>query len=361
MGARGLIDERGSPELVVVAWVNDHALSAGALLALACDPIYMTPEAVIGAAMPVQGRRRAGRAVRAGRERARQADVARCAPSSARWRRSTGAAALAEAMVDREWSCAGQVDGVPQLMTQLEYDDARMRGDALELVRTIVPSGDLSLSLSGRRRSSWGWPTAWRGRWPRCWTGSARPARRVETRSSERCSRCSPALSGLARRRPARRLDRDQDARLRLRRHRRPDCSLCSCSAATSSAWPTCPHRRRLRRHRAGRRRDLRRARHAVVRAGGRRDVGRRAVPRAGRPELRLQQPARPRAGRRRGLPAVARMFVALVGAWGLSRVLPRAPIVRGLITAPSAAPDAVPVYDASPGARISIRYAKRR
>jgi len=57
--------------------------------------------------------------------------------------------ALAEAMVDREVGVREvKVDGVPQLMTQTEYDDARARGETLELVRTIVPQGEL-LSLSG--------------------------------------------------------------------------------------------------------------------------------------------------------------------------------------------------------------------
>jgi membrane-bound serine protease (ClpP class) len=48
------IDRARSEKLSVVALVDKHALSAGALLALTCDSIYMTPGSTIGAAMPIQ-------------------------------------------------------------------------------------------------------------------------------------------------------------------------------------------------------------------------------------------------------------------------------------------------------------------
>ena len=49
---------RGRPRFPVYAFVNRHAYSAGALIALATDRIYMRPGSVMGAATPSWGRGR---------------------------------------------------------------------------------------------------------------------------------------------------------------------------------------------------------------------------------------------------------------------------------------------------------------
>ncbi|MEE8424352.1 MAG: S49 family peptidase [Elusimicrobiota bacterium] len=43
------------PKIPVIAWVEDKAWSAGALISLACDKIYMAKSSSIGSAMPVTG------------------------------------------------------------------------------------------------------------------------------------------------------------------------------------------------------------------------------------------------------------------------------------------------------------------
>jgi membrane-bound serine protease (ClpP class) len=146
-----LIDDRGSPELVVVAWVNDHALSAGVLLALACDEIYMSTESVIGAAMPVQ-QTPTGLAsvpeddgVREKLMSALRADFRAMAEKGGR------PGDLAEAMIDSEIEIREvEIDGARKIVTGLEYDDARERGDEVVMLRTLVARGELLTLTSSR-------------------------------------------------------------------------------------------------------------------------------------------------------------------------------------------------------------------
>ncbi|MGH7517126.1 MAG: NfeD family protein [Gemmatimonadales bacterium] len=53
--AQRIVDAVRSAELPVYAYVNPRALSAGALVALAADSIFMRPGAILGAATPVDG------------------------------------------------------------------------------------------------------------------------------------------------------------------------------------------------------------------------------------------------------------------------------------------------------------------
>jgi membrane-bound serine protease (ClpP class) len=53
--AQRIVDAVRSADLPVYAFVNPRALSAGALIALAADSIFMRPGAVLGAATPVDG------------------------------------------------------------------------------------------------------------------------------------------------------------------------------------------------------------------------------------------------------------------------------------------------------------------
>jgi membrane-bound serine protease (ClpP class) len=135
-------------DLIVVAWVHDHALSAGVLVALACDQIFMTPQAVIGAAMPVtlapggiaplpeEGGVRE-KLVSAMRTEFRAMAEAHGRPG-----------ALAEAMVDEDMEIREvEVGGARRLVTGKEYDDLRERGEPVVLLRTVVARGEL-LTLS---------------------------------------------------------------------------------------------------------------------------------------------------------------------------------------------------------------------
>lgn len=144
----GQLDEAAKSGVQVTAWVHDAAFSAGSLLALACDPLYMAPQGAIGAAAPVTLGPGGITEIPDATVRAKM--VAALRSSFRGWAEAHGRPpALAEAMVDRDVGVREvKVDGVPRLMTQTEYDDARQRGEPLELVRTIVPPGEL-LSLSG--------------------------------------------------------------------------------------------------------------------------------------------------------------------------------------------------------------------
>src|SRR5690606_39005948 len=53
--AQQIVDAIKVSEVPVFAFVNPRAFSAGAMIALATDGIYMAPGAVLGAATPVTG------------------------------------------------------------------------------------------------------------------------------------------------------------------------------------------------------------------------------------------------------------------------------------------------------------------
>ncbi|HET8622237.1 MAG TPA: ATP-dependent Clp protease proteolytic subunit, partial [Gemmatimonadales bacterium] len=53
--AQRIVDAVRGADVPVYAFVNPRALSAGALIALAADSIFMRPGAILGAATPVDG------------------------------------------------------------------------------------------------------------------------------------------------------------------------------------------------------------------------------------------------------------------------------------------------------------------
>ena len=53
--AERIIGALGRASVPVYGFVNTHAYSAGAMIALATDRVYMMPGAVMGAATPVDG------------------------------------------------------------------------------------------------------------------------------------------------------------------------------------------------------------------------------------------------------------------------------------------------------------------
>jgi membrane-bound serine protease (ClpP class) len=131
-----------------VAWVHDRALSAGSLLALACERVYMRSHATIGSALPVQ-------IGPGGLMPASEDEAVREKLSSALRGEFRGVAEkrgrsglLAEAMVDPEIEVLEiRVDGGLRLVSAQEYDDLGRRPageqESFEFVRTVVEKGEL--------------------------------------------------------------------------------------------------------------------------------------------------------------------------------------------------------------------------
>jgi len=141
---------RASDEgLLTITWVNDQALSAGALIAMACDRIYMRARATIGSAtaitvgpmgvMPVS----------------EDEAVLEKFNSSFRsqfrgWAEEHGrSGVIAEAMVDAEIAVRQvRVDGELRIVSDKGRDDLISSGEKFQLIRTVVQRGEL-LNLTG--------------------------------------------------------------------------------------------------------------------------------------------------------------------------------------------------------------------
>jgi membrane-bound serine protease (ClpP class) len=143
--ANALLDASSSG-VGTVAWVHDRALSAGALVALACERVYMRSHATLGSALPVQigpgGLLPVSddEAVREKLSSALRGEFRGVAEKRGR------AGLLAEAMVDPEIEVL-EVRLVPggelELVSARELDDLRQRGQQPEFVRTVVERGEL--------------------------------------------------------------------------------------------------------------------------------------------------------------------------------------------------------------------------
>ncbi|MDP6409243.1 MAG: hypothetical protein QGI46_07695 [Planctomycetota bacterium] len=145
----GLLGAQGSAELVTVAWVNGQATSAGSLVALACERVFVTPTGTMGSAMPVTvGPGGLAAVPEQGGLREKVTSLARAefrAVAAGRGRSPR----LAEAMVDPELEVRlVRRGGEALFMNGREWDDAFERGDAIELVRTVCGRGRL-LNVTG--------------------------------------------------------------------------------------------------------------------------------------------------------------------------------------------------------------------
>src|SRR5262245_53217288 len=139
-----LLDEASKDGVRTIAWVNDHALSAGALLALACDDIYMRGTASFGAAQAI--------GLGPGGIVGVSADEVVEEKYDSTWRASFRAFAeergrspeLAEAMVDPEVEVRlVRVGGAERIVGEKEWDDLRARGEEVQLVETISSGAEL--------------------------------------------------------------------------------------------------------------------------------------------------------------------------------------------------------------------------
>ena len=139
------IDRARSEGVVVVGWVSGHALSAGALIAMVSDQLYMRTSATLGAAAVI-------RASPTGVEGLTPEDpiVAEKTLSAYRaewraWAEQRGRpGALAAAMVDPELEVLlVDVDGERRYVTAEEWDDLRERGVDVVKLETVVTRGML--------------------------------------------------------------------------------------------------------------------------------------------------------------------------------------------------------------------------
>ncbi|MBI1382292.1 MAG: hypothetical protein GC161_14535 [Planctomycetaceae bacterium] len=139
------IDRARSEGVVVVGWVSGNALSAGALIAMVSDQLYMRTSATLGAAAVI-------RMTPGGVEGLAPEDpiVAEKTLSAYRaewraWAEQRGRpGALAAAMVDPELEVLlVDVDGERRYVTGEEWDDLRERGVDAAKLETVVPRGTL--------------------------------------------------------------------------------------------------------------------------------------------------------------------------------------------------------------------------
>lgn len=144
--AQRIVDALQATSLPVYAYVNHRALSAGALIALATDGIYMRPGSVIGAATPVdgEGKKAPEKIVSAMRSEMRALAEARGLDPR-----------IAEAMVDEEIEIPGLVEK-GKLLT-LTTDEAVRVGYAtrVEDWDALLETLDLSGATSHTTEVNW--------------------------------------------------------------------------------------------------------------------------------------------------------------------------------------------------------------
>jgi membrane-bound serine protease (ClpP class) len=142
--ASKLLREAAAQGISPIAWVHDRALSAGVLVALSCDRIYMAPQASIGSAMPVRSGPQGIESLPSDEGVREKVTSALRGTFRAMAEKQGRPAALAEAMVDAD-AGAYQVKDESGLhvVTGKEWDDARASGHPPELVHTIARKGEL--------------------------------------------------------------------------------------------------------------------------------------------------------------------------------------------------------------------------
>lgn len=145
----GLIQQASRDGLLTVGWVSGQATSAGALVALACDKIYMASGSTMGSATPVGfGPQGIAPIPEEGGVREKVLSLVRAkfrAVAEAKGRPGV----LAEAMVDAEVEVREvRVGGERRFLGGTEWDDLLQKREPVELVSTIVRRGEL-LNLIG--------------------------------------------------------------------------------------------------------------------------------------------------------------------------------------------------------------------
>lgn len=132
-----------------ICWINDRALSAGALLAMACDELLMRSHATIGSATPVTIGP-TGMAPVSEDEDVKEKNYSHLRSEFRGVAERKGRPPeLAEAMIDRQIEVRlVRIDGERHIISDVEWYDRQRRGEVLEFVRTVVPEGRL-LNVAG--------------------------------------------------------------------------------------------------------------------------------------------------------------------------------------------------------------------
>jgi membrane-bound serine protease (ClpP class) len=143
--ANALLDASASG-VSTIAFVHDRALSAGALLALACERVYMRSHATIGSALPVQAGPGGLLPVAEDEEVREKLSSALRGEFRGVAEKRGRSALLAEAMVDPAIEVVEvRVEGELRLVSAQEHDDLRRQAalQPVEFVRTVVAEGEL--------------------------------------------------------------------------------------------------------------------------------------------------------------------------------------------------------------------------
>jgi membrane-bound serine protease (ClpP class) len=143
------LDEASENGLQTVAWVNTRAHSAGALVAMSCDKLFVRAASSVGSALPVTIG--PGGLMPVSEDQAVREKLTSALRSEFRgWAEDHGRPGLlAEAMVDPEVEVRQiRRDGELVLVSRNEWEDIRTLGQPGELVRTICAEGEL-LNLTG--------------------------------------------------------------------------------------------------------------------------------------------------------------------------------------------------------------------
>lgn len=137
--------------LKLACWIKDHAASAGALVALTAQSVYMTPSGTVGSAYPVlAGPEGPLPLPEADGVREKELSFLRAQFASAAERRGRPPA-LAMAMVDPGVEVRQvRVDNELVLLDLAQWDDLRESGKPYELVATVSAKGKL-LNLTARQ------------------------------------------------------------------------------------------------------------------------------------------------------------------------------------------------------------------
>lgn len=141
--ANALLDASASG-VATVAWVHDRALSAGALLVLASERVYMRSHATVGSALPVQIGPGGLMPVSEDEDVREKLSSALRAEFRGVAEKRGRSGLLAEAMVDPEVEVLEvATEGGDRLVSRTELDDLNQRGERHEIVRTVVARGEL--------------------------------------------------------------------------------------------------------------------------------------------------------------------------------------------------------------------------
>jgi len=128
---RDIIDLIFYIKIPTIAFVNNEAVSAGAMISLACDQIVMRPDGLIGDAAPVTvGGQEVG-------EKAVSYVRGRIKTSAEKQGRNSD---IAASMVDKDLILVRKINGEVLALTPTEYEDARQAEEELEI---LVDSGKL--------------------------------------------------------------------------------------------------------------------------------------------------------------------------------------------------------------------------